>query len=396
MALPEGRMAWNIVYRAAEPNNSPPINVGVPLWWLGSRKTMLVCSVGLAASWLVLAASTNIVVLFVARVSCGAWLGLTTIGVSLYVAEVAPVEKRALYTGLAEAATSAGIFACYVLSALSWRIQAAVWSVVPLGLLGAQRFLVESPRWLLFWGRVHDADTAATRLYGYDLPPELKRRKSQDDSVKAPVSHLCACLVLHVVQGCTCAHLFLYQGTQIMEALVADLAAPAAAAIVTFLHAAFVALFASFTSVTGRRRLLGVSALLVALCFCVFQPFEHLVFRQWSAGSRVAVTSWRAVYSVNLLVLSYSVGLCHIPGLLTAELCSGPGLLNHAGASVAWSLRWLLAFLLLRYDRMLMEFAQRENVPLVVAVTMALLTGDLVVFLPETEHRTLAAIEHGR
>ncbi|KAK8783335.1 hypothetical protein V5799_010300 [Amblyomma americanum] len=323
---------------------------------------MLVCSVGLAASWLVLAASTNIVVLFVARVSCGAWLGLTTIGVSLYVAEVAPVEKRALYTGLAEAPSEKKMRPWGIFSAPVHR-----------------------------YSGVHfdrDHSCAFPYLITLSPPPPI--------STTTTCRHLCACLVLHVVQGCTCAHLFLYQGTQIMEALVADLAAPAAAAIVTFLHAAFVALFASFTSVTGRRRLLGVSALLVALCFCVFQPFEHLVFRQWSAGSRVAVTSWRAVYSVNLLVLSYSVGLCHIPGLLTAELCSGPGLLNHAGASVAWSLRWLLAFLLLRYDRMLMEFAQRENVPLVVAVTMALLTGDLVVFLPETEHRTLAAIEHGR
>ncbi|XP_077521446.1 uncharacterized protein LOC144132718 [Amblyomma americanum] len=206
---------------------------------------------------------------------------------------------------------------------------------------------------------------------------------------------LSACLVLHLVQGSTCAHLFLYRGTQVTQGLVAQLAAPLAAAAITAVHAAFVVTFAFLTRAAGRRLLLCVSTLLVAFCFCVFPPFEHLVFRQWSAAATRNDISWHAVYSVILLVLSYSVGLCHLLSLLTAELCSGPGLLHHMGASVAWSFRWMLAFLLLHFDRELLMIGRAVHAPLMLAVALMVTVGGLVAFLPETEGRTLGAIESG-
>ncbi|XP_050035710.2 uncharacterized protein [Dermacentor andersoni] len=75
---------------------------GLPLWVLGSRRTLLLCVLVAAVSWVVLATSFDTVTLLAARAACGLWLGVTNIGVSLYVAEVAPTEKRTFYVGLAE------------------------------------------------------------------------------------------------------------------------------------------------------------------------------------------------------------------------------------------------------------------------------------------------------
>ncbi|XP_050035712.2 uncharacterized protein [Dermacentor andersoni] len=162
---------------------------GLPLWVLGSRRTLLLCVLVAAVSWVVLATSFDTVTLLAARAACGLWLGVTNIGVSLYVAEVAPTEKRTFYVGLAEVATSIGIMASYTLSRLSWRLQATIWTLVQLPpLLGSRRYLVESPRWLLLWGRSDEAGVAAGRLYGLYIPPELRPGRLQDPDAKPPSS----------------------------------------------------------------------------------------------------------------------------------------------------------------------------------------------------------------
>ncbi|XP_070393429.1 solute carrier family 2, facilitated glucose transporter member 8-like isoform X4 [Dermacentor albipictus] len=259
---------------------------GLPLWVLGSRRTLLLCVLVAAVSWVVLAASSDTVTLLAARAACGLWLGVTNIGVSLYVAEVAPTEKRSFYVGLAEASV-----------------------------------------------RVPASPAVAGR-------------------------HVRTALLLARHPG---------HGRPV--------------------------LFTSVTRPTGRRQLLCVSALLEVFCFAAFPPFEHLAFGQWSTAGPPSETSWSSVYSVNLLVLSYSVGLCHLPPLLTAELCSGPSWLRYLGASSVWATRWLLAFLLVHFNDQFQTLMRLRNAHIYAALVLALLALALLFLLPETEGRTLAVID---
>ncbi|XP_049525041.1 uncharacterized protein LOC119456802 [Dermacentor silvarum] len=374
---------------------------GFPLWILGSRKTILACAMGLSVSWIVLAASFNLVVLFLARLSCGLWLGLITIGVSLYVAEVAPVKKRAFYTGLTEAATCFGIAATYALDGLPWRLQATLWATASLSVLSVERCLIECPRWLLARGHQLEADTAAARLYGMVRPPELRRGSLAHEGVatKASLQHralarrLSTCLALHLLQGASFTQLFLCRGMQTMASVVDELAVPVATLVMTSMQAVFVVVFASLTRITGRRHLLCVSTALIAICFAGLQPFDHLTFRQWSLRGVQFQTSWMAVYSMNLLVLSYSVGLCHLPPLLTAELLPGAGYLHYVGAPVVWAVRWFLAFIVLHYGQAFVAFARKGHMSIMVAVALVMLCGVLVAIMPETEDRTLTELE---
>ncbi|KAH7945856.1 hypothetical protein HPB49_016599 [Dermacentor silvarum] len=345
----------------------------------------------MALSWVVLATSFDAITLLIARAACGMWLGVTNIGVSLYVAEVAPTEKRAFYTGLAEVATSVGIMASYTLSGLSWRLQAAIWTLVQLPpLLGSLRYLVESPRWLLLWGRSDEAGVAAGQLYGFHKPPELRPGRLQDQDTKPRLS---VCLLLQLLQSATCTQLFFLRGIQAMERQVKDVPAALAALIMAAIHVSFAVLFTSLTRPTGRRQLLCVSALLEVFCFAAFPPFEQLAFGQWSTAGPPGETNWNSVYSLNLLVLSYSVGLCHLPPLLTAELCSGPPWLRYLGASSVWAMRWLLAFLLVQFNDQFQTMMRMRDAHIYAALVLALLAGALLFLLPETEGRTLMAIE---
>ncbi|KAH8024360.1 hypothetical protein HPB51_022844 [Rhipicephalus microplus] len=365
---------------------------------------MLTSVVGLSVSWIVTAACVDLVVLFAARVSCGLWLGLITISVSLYVADVAPAEKRAFYTGLAEAATCFGIAASCLLEGFSWRLQATAWAAASLSMLGVQRYLIECPRWLNAHGKTHDADTAAARLYGLDLPQEFRHSsKAAESTARTPAQRrvfirlvyrrLCACLVLHLLQGASLTQLFTSRSIQTMASVVAEIAAPLAALVMTSMQTGFVVVFATLTRAAGRRHLLCVSTALIAVCFVVVPPFEYLTFRQWNLGGAPTETSWVAVYSVNLLVLSYSVGLCHVPALLTAEMCPGAGCMHYVCAPVVWAVRWLLAFAVLHYDEDMLAFARQDYMSVLLALALLLLCAVAVCLTPETEGRTLADID---
>ncbi|KAL3221400.1 hypothetical protein MRX96_029396 [Rhipicephalus microplus] len=372
---------------------------GCPLRAFGSRRTLLLCVLVMALSWGVLAASSNTTMLLSARAGCGLWLGVIDIGVSLYVAEVAPMDSRAFYTGLTEVATSIGIVASYTLNGIPWRWQAVVWALAQLPLLVWWRYLVESPRWLLLRGRLDEASMAATRLYGFHKPPELRPgRLQQQDTKPHPSSgrlirRFSACLLLQLLQSASCAQLFFLRGIQAMEGLVKDVPAELAALIMMGMHVSFVVLFTSLTRSTGRRQLLCVSTLLEVFCFVVFPPFEHLAFSEWSTTGPPDETNWSFVYSVNLLVLSYSVGLCHLPSLFIAELCSGPGWLRYLGAPAIWATRWFIVFALVEFNEQFLTVMRLRNAHMYAALAMSAAAGTLLFLLPETEGRSLADIE---
>ncbi|XP_037517919.1 solute carrier family 2, facilitated glucose transporter member 8-like [Rhipicephalus sanguineus] len=372
---------------------------GWPLWALGSRMTLLLCVLVMALSWFVLAASSNTTMLLSARAACGLWLGVIDIGVSLYVAEVAPVDMRAFYTGLTEVATGIGIVASYTLNGIPWRLQAMVWALVQLPLLVWRRYLVESPRWLLLRGRLDEATMAATSLYGFHKPPELRPGRFQQQDTRSPTSfgrhmrRFSACLLLQLLQSASCAQLFFLRGIQAMEGLVKDVPAALAALIMTAMHVSFVVLFTSLTRSTGRRQLLCVSTLLEVFCFAAFPPFEHLSFSKWSTAGPPDHTNWTSVYSVNLLVLSYSVGLCHLPPLLTAELCSGPSWLRYLGAPAIWATRWFVVFVMVEFNEQFLTVMRFRNAHMYAALAMSVTAGALLFLLPETEGRPLSEIE---
>ncbi|XP_077485181.1 solute carrier family 2, facilitated glucose transporter member 8-like [Amblyomma americanum] len=408
LSRPGQSSAWN----SFEPCGSIA-RAGLLLHLAGHRRTLLLSAFGLVNAWICLVVSNSVTMLFVGRVACGLWLGVTTNSASLYVCDVSPPIKRSLFGGLAEVATSVGMLTTYMLGGLAWQIKAGLLALLPVPVFVLQSYVIESPRWLQSKGRYRDTNTAIVQLYGDDLPTDFRLSKIGEDSALSSLGRqkctrmLSVCLLLNLLQTLSCSPLLLLRAVQVVGPLQDVMSSHEAATLVVAMHVGSAALFTVLTRCVGRRLLLGASAVLVAVVLSAMQPLDYMVFssalaqwsepacRQWSAGQKVPDgTRWDALCSTWLLALTYSVGLCHVPPLLTVELLPLKRW-RYLTSSCVWTGRWLLAFALVHCDDELFgdEGGDRQQ-PLSWAFSLALVlvTAAAAFFAPHTEGRPLADI----
>ncbi|XP_037509074.1 solute carrier family 2, facilitated glucose transporter member 6-like [Rhipicephalus sanguineus] len=298
-------------------------------------------------------------------------------------------------------ATSAGLLTAYSLSAFPWEVQAGGCALTAVPMLAMQSYIVENPRWLLARDRSLDADTAVMRLYGVDPPPDFRQRKieSAADQQKPPdawlwpkeARNVTACLLLHLLQNISCAQLCLLRAVQVMGAAVTDVPPQAFAVLLIILHIGCATLAIVATKIVSRRGLLGLSALLIAVVLPILRPLDHLGFVDWAVDKDPAIPSSKVLPSVGLFVLAYSVGLCHIPVLLTGELI--PLRLRYLASSFVWASRWSLTFVMLHFDEELLAAFEYRVALLTLSLVVAVVAATAIALIPETEDRTLSDID---
>ncbi|KAH7965275.1 hypothetical protein HPB49_005791 [Dermacentor silvarum] len=327
------------------------------------------------------------------------------IGLTLSAAKTEAMLLRALpmRRGM-QVAISAGVLSAYTLAGFAWEQQAAGCAMASMPMLALQRYVIENPRWLMSKGLILNADTAVMRLYGVDPPADFRQRKAEgvQEQQMGPTSYrlwptharmVSACLLLHLLQNISGAQLCLLRAIQVMGNAVAEISPQLLAAMLVAAHLGCASLAAAFTKAANRRTLLAASAFLAASVLIIFRPLEHLAFTHWSVREESSPTSWGAVISVGLLVLAYSVGLCHLPALLTGEIM--PSRIRLLGSSVVWSSRWLVAFLLMHFDVDVLGAFQQRGPLLALSLTMVVVATTATLLIPETEGRTLTQINTG-
>ncbi|KAH6940229.1 hypothetical protein HPB50_026351 [Hyalomma asiaticum] len=359
---------------------------------------------GLTMFWVGLMFANKISMIIVNRVALGIFVGVITNCVCLYVTDVAPPAKRTLYGGLIEVATGAGVLCAYALANLAWQQQAAGCAMASVPVLVLHHYVVENPRWLVSKGLSLHADTAVMRLYGLDPPDDFRDRKGvgveEQNAAVAPsrlwprhARMVSTCLLLHLLQNISGAQMCLLRAVQVMSNMVTEVSPRLLAVVLVSMQFACTILATFLTQVVSRRTQLGASAFLVSCTLFIFRPLEHLAFTHWSVRDQPSRTSWGAVFSVTMLLLAYSVGLCHLPTLLTGELV--PSRIRLLGSSIVWSSRWFVMFLLLHYDVDVLN-AFRERGPLLaLSLTLTVVATTAILLIPETEGKSLAQIEHG-
>ncbi|XP_072142287.1 facilitated trehalose transporter Tret1-like [Dermacentor andersoni] len=200
-----------------------------------------------------------------------------------------------------------------------------------------------------------------------------------------------ACLLLHLLQNISCVHLCLLRALQLTGASVTDVSPQAFAMILLTLHIGLATLATFITKTVSRRGLLALSSVLVAGGLSILRPLDHVGFSDWALDKEDIIASWNGLLSVGLLVTAYSLGMCHVPVLLTGELI--PLRLRYLTSSIVWASRWSLTFVLLHFDEDVISAFHNTGALLMLSVTVAVVAATAIALVPETEGRTLSEIE---
>ncbi|BDX31468.1 major myo-inositol transporter IolT [Mycobacterium antarcticum] len=156
---------------------------------IGRKRMLLVCGAIFLVGALGCALAPNVQIMVAARIVLGLGVGAASVTCPLYLAEMAPPERRGRMVTINELMIVTGQMLAFAMNALLdhvihdanvWRIMLAVAAVPALALLIGMTFLPDSPRW---YGLKNRFDEARTVL-GLSLEP-----KEADAEFAAIVQH---------------------------------------------------------------------------------------------------------------------------------------------------------------------------------------------------------------
>jgi sugar porter (SP) family MFS transporter len=145
----------------------------------GRKKTLILAALIFGVGALVASFSPNLAVLVVARVLLGLAIGIASMIVPVYIAEIAPPRVRGALVSLQQFMITVGIMVSYLVSYAfsgsgAWRWMLGV-GMIPAAILFVGMLpLPESPRWLLAQDRRQDALGVLRRIRHEEHNPEAE------------------------------------------------------------------------------------------------------------------------------------------------------------------------------------------------------------------------------
>lgn len=341
----------------------------------GRRPTMWLAAVGAVTGYALMLTGPDYTQLLMLRMVLGFSVGLSSMVVPMYAAEITPAKHRGAVVALFQLAITAGILLAFGVALLF--IDRWAWaSILAVGLLpalGASLLLLtlpESPAWLVTRQRRADALSALQKTPHAQVPRQ------------AIVSVLALCGGLFVLQNLSGIDGIIYYAPHIFQTLgfttgTASLAATFGLGLVNFL-ATLVAL--RLVDSAGRRPLLiwGSAAMVIGMAMVIAASIFH-----WS---------WTGLVGLSLFIMAFAVSLGPLPYVMMSELF--PATMRETGIAMASSISWLfnalIAFTFLSFVNLIgltwvMAF-------FMVVCLLSLFVG--IIFLPETRRVPLAVIDH--
>ena len=344
-------------------------------------------------------------VLLAARAVVGVAIGVASMLTPLYLAEIAPKERRGGIVSLNQFCITFGILVSYLAdyaltgAASNWRWMLGLGAVPGAILFLGMLFLPESPRWLAGQNRGADARAALKALrIGTDVEAELAELRTdvrREGAQAVPWSHLFAQgarlpvivgISLAVFQQVTGINTVIYYAPQIFRAagLQSDSASILATAGVGLVNVIMTVVAMALLDRVGRRPLLlwGLGGMIVMLLVLAGGFFF---------GGHGAV-AYLTMVSVAAYVGFFAIGLGPVFWLLISEIF--PLAVRGRGMGVASVANWGSNFLVtLAFPPLVAALGSASAFLMFAVLSVGAFIFTLRV-VPETRGRSLEEIEH--
>ncbi|XP_026177905.1 solute carrier family 2, facilitated glucose transporter member 8 [Mastacembelus armatus] len=386
---------------------------------IGRKLSLMFCSLPFVFGFTVIIAAQNVWMLYVGRVLTGLASGVTSLVVPLYISEMAHERVRGTLGSCVQLMVVLGIMGVYLAGLfLDWRWLAICSSIPPTLLIVCMCFMPETPRFLLSQGKRQEAEEALRFLRGPDAPVEWECGRIEDacdeqgsnfqmSDLKDPGVYkpLVIGIMLMIFQQMSGINAIMFYAENIFEQAHFK-ASDLASVIVGLIQVVFTAVAALIMDRAGRKILLIISGVAMAISTTAFGVYFHLMSKlhrstslslvmldvQSTAGEEPAPDlAWLALASMAIFITGFALGWGPIPWLVMSEIFP---LKVRGFASAACVLtNWTMAFVVTKTFQDMMNVLTNAGTFWLFSSVCTLSIIFTAFFIPETKGKTLEQIE---
>lgn len=380
---------------------------------IGRKLSLMFCSLPFVFGFTVIIAAQNVWMLYVGRALTGLASGVTSLVVPLYISEMAHERVRGTLGSCVQLMVVLGILGVYAAGlVLHWRWLAICCSIPPTLLMVFMCFMPETPRFLLSQGKRREAEEALRFLRGPDAPVEWECARIEDaceeqgssfqmSDLKDPgvFKPLVIGAMLMVFQQLTGINAIMFYAESICEQ--ANLPGDVGSVLVGLVQVVFTAVAAVIMDRAGRKILLVISGVAMAISTTSFGVYFYLMSQQPpspTAGLGVMATAapapdlrWLALSSLAVFITGFALGWGPIPWLVMSEIF--PVKVRGFASAVCVLTNWGMAFVVTKTFQDMMDHLTSAGTFWLFASVCSVNVIFTIVFVPETKGKTLEQIE---
>ena len=374
---------------------------------IGRRATTLIAAIVFGAGALIVAFAPVVSILVLGRFVLGLGVGLASMIVPLYIAEISPPDRRGGLVSLNQLMITIGILLSYIVGVIfapieGWRWMFAV-ALIPALILFIGMFrLPESPRWLYNKGQVDRARQVLSRSVG---PEEIDRELQEMEAIKQQESEqervsfgellapyvrpaLIIGIGLAIFQQITGINTVIYYAPTILQnAGFSEQGALVANALgVGLVNVGFTILAVRIIDRVGRRPLLLIGLVGMTISLALLAIVFTVGGTNVSAGLGILATICLALY-----IASFAISLGPVFWLMISEIY--PLRIRGTAMSVASIANWGSNFVVALLFPVLLAALGGATLFWVFAAIGIAAWVFIYFQVPETKNRTLEEIE---
>jgi sugar porter (SP) family MFS transporter len=373
----------------------------------GRRPTTLLAAIIFGVGALAVAFAPSVSLIIFGRFLLGLGVGLASMIVPLYIAEIAPADRRGALVSLNQLMITIGILLSYIVGVIfapieGWRYMFGV-ALIPALILGIGMFMLpESPRWLFEHGRIDKARAVLGRSRSPEEIDqelremgEIKRQEQEQSQARVSYKELLAPYVrpalvigigLAIFQQITGINTVIYYAPTILQGVgFSEGGAIAATAVgVGLVNVGFTILAVRIIDRAGRRPLLIIGLIGMIISLALLGVVFSLDATSGAAGILATVC-------LGLYIASFAISLGPVFWLMISEIY--PLRIRGTAMSVASIANWGSNFLVALSFPVLLATLGGAGSFWLFAVLGIVAWFFVYFWVPETKGRSLEEIE---